>query len=324
MIRLGVIGLGNIFPMQRRALDTLTDEYRLAAVCDSAPEKREQFERAVQPALPNASPKIYAVAARLYEDPEIDAVLIAAPPAAHFSLALAGLQSGKAILLEKPAVLRCDDLAALYAEADCGNARLHIAFHAAFARDLEWFLEHGGEVAASPLSAIECRFYDPYMADNEIIPEKRALGGCYIDSGVNALSVCARLTDLRGFTLRDKAETAEDNAFGVVYEARHTFASGDRTITLMTGWNRGINHKSTLLRFRDTDAEVLLDHSNQQVVLRDKDRESVIFRHAGQERLVAHYCGVFRDFADALQSGRDNRETAISVHKLLLSAGRSV
>lgn len=320
MIRLGVIGLGTIFPMQWKALDILADGYRLAAVCDSAPEKREQFERTARSAPANVSPKIYADAARLYEDPEIDAVLIAAPPAAHFPLALAGLRSGKTVLLEKPAVLRYDDLTALYAEADRGNVRLHIAFHAAFAKDLEWFLRHGGEVVSSPLAAIECRFYDPYMSDNEIIPEKRALGGCYIDSGVNALSVCARLTDLRGFGLRDKSETAEDNAFGVVYEARHTFVSGDRTITLMTGWNRGINHKSTLLRFRDTDTEILLDHSNQQVVLRDKNRESVIFRHTGQERLVAHYVGVFRDFADAFQGGRDDRETAKSVHKLLLSA----
>lgn len=319
MIRLGVIGLGTIFPVQLKALNILADEYRLAAVCDAAPEKREQFERTVRSAPSNVSPKIYADAARLYEDPEIDAVLIATPPAAHFSLAQAGLQSGKAVLLEKPAVLRYDDLVSLYAEAERGNARLHIAFHAAFAKDLEWFLKHSGEVVSSPLAAIECRFYDPYMIDHEIIPEKRALGGCYIDSGVNALSVCARLTGLRGFRLRDKTETAEDNAFGVVYEARHTFVSGDRTITLMTGWNRGINHKSTLLRFHDTDVELLLDHSNQQVILRQGGQESVIFRDSEEERLIVQYCGVLRDFADSCQAGRDNRETAKSIHKLLLS-----
>ena len=319
MIRLGVVGLGTIFPMQLKALNTLADEYRLAAVCDNAPEKREQFERTVRSALSGSSPKLYADAVRLYEDPEIDAVLIATPPATHFSLARAGLQSGKAVLLEKPAVLRYDDLISLYAEADRGNVPLHIAFHAAFAKDLEWFLKHSGEVVSSPPAAIECRFYDPYMSNNEIIPEKRALGGCYIDSGVNALSVCARLTDLHGFVLRDKTETAEDNAFGVVYEARHTFVSGDRKITLMTGWSRGINHKSTLLRFQNTDTELLLDHSGQRVVLRQKDRESVIFCDAAQERLVAHYCGVFRNFADACRTGRDNRETAKSVHRLLFS-----
>ena len=319
MIRLGVIGLGSIFPTQVKSLDILAEEYRLAAVCDNDPEKRERFERTVRAARTGPSPKIYESAARLYEDPEIDAVLIATPPAAHFSLAQAGLQSGKAILLEKPAVLKYDDLISLYEEADRGNARLHIAFHAAFAKDLEWFLKHSGEVASSPPAAIECRFYDPYMDHNEILPGKRSLGGCYIDSGVNALSVCARLTDLRGFSLRDKTETAEDNAFGTVYEACHTFVSGEQRITLMTGWNRGINHKSTALRFRDTDTEILLDHSNQRVVLRRENRESVIFRTAEQERLTAHYCGVFRDFADSLRAGKDNREMAKRVHKLLLS-----
>lgn len=50
---------------------------------------------------------------------------------------------------------------------------------------------------------------------------------CSGGSGVNALSVCVRLTGLRGSGLRDKAETAEGNAFGSVYEARHTFVSRD-------------------------------------------------------------------------------------------------
>lgn len=320
MIKLGVIGLGSIFPIQLKALNILAEDYQLVAVCDNSPEKREQFERTIRPALSGVSPSIYEAAAQLYEDPNVDAVLVATPPATHFSLALAGLQSKKTILLEKPAVLRYNDLVSLYAEADRRNVRLHIAFHAAFAKDLEWFLKHSHEVVSSPLTAIECRFYDPYMLNHEIIPTKRTLGGCYIDSGVNALSVCARLTDLRGFSLKDKAETAEDNAFGVVYEACHTFASGNQMITLMTGWNQGINHKSTVLRFRDTDMELLLNHSDQQVILRHGNRESVIFHDAGQERLVVHYCGVFRDFADSCQAERDNREMAKRIHRLLLSA----
>lgn len=320
MIKLGVIGLGSIFPMQLKALDILAEKYQLAAVCDNSFEKREKFERTIRPALSGVSPRIYETAAQLYEDPNVDAVLIATPPATHYPLTLAALQSRKIVLLEKPAVLRYDDLVSLYAEADYRNVQLHIAFHAAFAKDLEWFLKHSHEVVSSPPATIECRFYDPYMLNHEILPEKRALGGCYIDSGVNALSVCARLTDLRGFSLRDKTETAEDNAFGVVYEACHTFVSGNQRITLMTGWNQGINHKSTVLRFRDTDMVLLLNHSDQQVILRHGNRESVIFHDAGQERLVAHYCGVFQDFADSCQAGRDNREMAKGIHKLLLSA----
>lgn len=318
MIKLGVIGLGNIFQIQLKALNILAGAYRLAAVCDNSPEKRERFERTIRSAPFDTLPRIYETAAQLYEDPDVDAVLIATPPATHFSLARAGLQSGKTVLLEKPAVLRYDDLVTLYDEADRGNARLHIAFHSAFAKDLEWFLKRSKEVISSPLAAIECRFYDPYMLNNAVIPEKRALGGCYIDSGVNALSVCARLTDLRGFSLRDKTEIAEDNAFGVVYEACHTFASGTQIITLMTGWDRGINHKSTVLRFHDTDLELLLNHSDQQVVLRRGNRESVLFRDTDQERLTAQYCGVFREFADSCQAGKDNRETAKSIHRLLL------
>lgn len=320
MIRLGVVGLGSIFPMQMKALNVLSESYQLVAVCDAAPDKRALFDRTIRPALSGVSPRMYASADSLFDDPKVDAVLIATPPATHFSLTQAGLRKRKAILLEKPAVLDQNELVSLYAEADRSNVRLHIAFHASFAKDLEWFLSHAAEIAPSPIAAIECRFYDPYMQNDAVIPGKRSLGGCYIDSGVNALSVCARLTDLREFKLEEKTEVSEEEPNGVVYEACHTFASASQKITVKTGWNQGMNHKSTLLRFRHTDAEILLDHSNQQVVRRRGNSEKVIFRDASQERLLAHYYGVFRDFAESYPAGRDNREMAKHVHGLLLSA----
>lgn len=319
MIRLGVVGLGSIFPVQMKALNMLSASFQLVAVCDAAPDKRAQFDRNIRPALSSASPRMYASADALFDDPEVDTVLIATPPATHFLLTQAGLRKRKAILLEKPAVLDMNDLISLYAEADRSNVLLHIAFHASFAKDLKWFLSHAAETVRAPIAEIECRFYDPYMINNAIIPGKRALGGCYIDSGVNALSVCAQLTDLQEFKLEGKTEVSEEDTNGVVYEACHTFASASQKITVKTGWNLGRNHKSTLLRFRNTDTEILLDHSNQQVVQRRGNSESVIFHDASQERLLAHYYGVFRDFAESYSAGRDNREVAKSVHDLLLS-----
>lgn len=319
MIRLGVIGLGSIFPMQMKALNALSASYQLVAVCDVAPDKRVQFDRTIRPTLSGISPRMYASADALFDDPEVDAVLIATPPATHFSLTQAGLRKRKAILLEKPAVLNTNDLVDLYAEADQRKSRLHIAFHASFAKDLEWFLSHAIEIAPAPIDAIECRFYDPYMQNGAVIPGKRSLGGCYIDSGVNALSVCARLTDLQAFNLETKTEVSEKDANGVVYEACHTFVSASQKITVKTGWNQGMNHKSTLLRFHGTDTEILLDHSNQQVIQRKRNSEEPLFRDASQERLLVHYCGVFQDFAESYSAGRDNREMAKRVHTLLFS-----
>lgn len=60
MIKLGVIGLGSIFQTQLKALNILTDEYQLTAVYDKAPEKREWFDRTIQPALP-ALPQRYMI-----------------------------------------------------------------------------------------------------------------------------------------------------------------------------------------------------------------------------------------------------------------------
>ncbi|MGN0650488.1 MAG: Gfo/Idh/MocA family protein [Oscillospiraceae bacterium] len=318
MIRLGVIGLGSIFTTQLQALRTLSETFRIAAVCDADAQKRTLFCEKFSAEEFDVSPRIYETADELFDDAQIDAVLISTPPATHFSLARSGLNKGKAVLLEKPAVLNTDELTRLYALADSNNAFLHIAFHAAFAQELEWFLARADEIIPSPVSEIECRFYDPYMQGNSVFPERRALGGCYIDSGVNALSVCARLADLKKFRLQQKHELSENIPDGVVYEACHTFASAEQKIVIKTGWNLGINHKSTLLRFSHSDTEILLDHSQQQVVCLRGDSQRVLFRYTENERLPAQYCGVFREFAQAYYSGKDNRETAKLVHELLL------
>lgn len=317
MIRLGMIGLGTIFSTQLRVLLRMKDAYRIAAVCDRDPNKLRAF-RAEYPS--DDVPRLCSDSNELFLDPQIDAVLIAVPPAAHFPLALSGLEHGKHILLEKPATLSMKELESLYHEAELRNRVLHIAYHAAFAKDLEWFLSNretiSREYRLGELSLLDCGFYDPYMENGVVAESKRALGGCFMDSGINALSVCARVTSLSDFALTEKRESSDGLT---VCHAEHFYRRNDCGICIRTGWDMGTDKKTTLLKFAGSDGELILDHSEQSVIWRNNGREELLFRDAATPRLLAHYSGVLADFYRVCSEGGANRERSIDIHKLLFA-----
>jgi UDP-N-acetylglucosamine 3-dehydrogenase len=101
--RIGLIGLGT---MGRNHLRLLAgrDDARLVAVADPVPE-------ALEAAASTAGAQPYAEPLAMLAEAELDAVVIASPTTTHRSLALAALDRGIAVLVEKP-------IAATTAEAD--------------------------------------------------------------------------------------------------------------------------------------------------------------------------------------------------------------
>ena len=318
MIRLGVIGLGTISPIQFKALSHLDGYYQVTAVCDVLPEKTRIFEESSFFQNGRDKPVVYNEGTALFDDPNVDAILIATSPASHYALAYEGLEHGKHILLEKPAVLDYQQLNCLYSAAADNSCLLHIAYHASFARDLEWFLLHFSDFELGDITRIECGFFDPYMENGHVIPGKKSLGGCFIDSGVNALSVCEKLVDLTGFQRVLKNEQLESIDTDCVYHADHVFSNGECEIIIHTGWDLGLNQKTTRIAFSNSEDQVLLDHSNQSVVLLGKSQETKLYYYDATERLLTHYIGVFRDFSRAYQSLQSNEKASKAIHRLLL------
>ena len=93
--RVAVVGLGYWGPNLVRNLHELPD-MEVAWVCDLRQPALASMERRY-PAIPRTS-KV----SRLLEDPTVDAVLIATPVSTHYVLALAALEAGKHVLVEKP------------------------------------------------------------------------------------------------------------------------------------------------------------------------------------------------------------------------------
>jgi predicted dehydrogenase len=93
--RWGILGTGGIAGMFADDL-RLSDVGELAAVASRTAVRAEAF------AARTSAPRFYGSHAELLADGDIDAVYVAVPHSAHHEVALAAIESGKAVLVEKP------------------------------------------------------------------------------------------------------------------------------------------------------------------------------------------------------------------------------
>jgi hypothetical protein len=66
---------------------------------------------------------------------------------------------------------------------------------------------------------------------------------------------------------------------------------------------------------------LILDHSEQQVIVSENGESRVVFNNDnGLPRLTNHYIGVFSDLARQMRSGKDNFAYCQQLHDLLYEA----
>ncbi len=110
-LRFGLIGLGYWGPNLLRVLADMPGA-EVAWICDLDPARLERFGRR------------YPMAARttdveeLFDDPELDAVLIATPVFTHYDLVSRSLRAGKHTFVEKPLASSSEDASRLLALAE--------------------------------------------------------------------------------------------------------------------------------------------------------------------------------------------------------------
>ncbi len=95
MIGVGLVGWGYWGPKLARNISSQSD-CRLVAIADHS-EAQRALAATTHPGV-----RITSAASALFNDPHVDAVVVATPAASHFALALAALQADKHVLLEKP------------------------------------------------------------------------------------------------------------------------------------------------------------------------------------------------------------------------------
>ncbi|HWO40505.1 MAG TPA: Gfo/Idh/MocA family oxidoreductase [Candidatus Eisenbacteria bacterium] len=117
MIRVGVIGCGKI----ARAHVPYVREYKgatIVAVCDSDPRQGERL------AAHFKIDKVYDSPAKLLEQQKPDVVHILTPPQTHADLAVAAMEAGSHVLVEKPMAISVEEAARMVATARRTDRRL--------------------------------------------------------------------------------------------------------------------------------------------------------------------------------------------------------
>jgi UDP-N-acetylglucosamine 3-dehydrogenase len=233
------------------------------------------------------------------EAPHVDVVLIATPPASHHELTMESFRNGKHVIVEKPAFLRAEDVrSAVDAGRDAGRQLLVAEnyFYKPALRRLREVLLSGdlGTLLFLHLNALKTQDAGDWRADRDL-----AGGGALFEGGVHWINFMANLgmgiRSVRGFRSGGDLDAPERSML-VVFDYE-----GGAVGTLSYSWEVHAPLKGIRLsRAYGTTGTVAFE-SNGLFLLQTGRRRRL---HLPGLRDIAGYRAMFRDFVDALRTGR--------------------
>lgn len=122
-INWGIIGCGDVTEIKSGPAFNKVPNSKLVAVM------RRDAVKAADYALRHNVPRWYNDADKLVNDPEINAIYIATPPGAHEAYALAAINAGKPVYVEKPMALNYAAAKNIAAHAAAKNIKLAVAHY---------------------------------------------------------------------------------------------------------------------------------------------------------------------------------------------------
>ena len=141
-LRVGLLGLGAIAQVVHLPVLHSLEGVTLAGVCD--------VDRSKATALANrfGNPRVYRTDDEVFSDPDLDAVIICTPSYLHDKQAIAALENGKHVLVEKPVAISSENTAAVLATADRAGKVMMVAMNNRYRPDIQALrpFAQGGEL----------------------------------------------------------------------------------------------------------------------------------------------------------------------------------
>jgi len=128
-VGVALIGSGRMGAFHGETVSRRIPGARLVAVADPAPGAAERLAGAL------SADRAYTDVAQVWNDPEVDAVVIAAPARFHADLVVAAAQAGKGVFCEKPMAVTLADADRAIDAARTAGGVLQVGFNRRFAPD---------------------------------------------------------------------------------------------------------------------------------------------------------------------------------------------
>ncbi|MFJ5674161.1 Gfo/Idh/MocA family protein [Streptomyces sp. NPDC093097] len=310
-LRVGIVGIGII---AQTHLEVLAEDERFTVSFTVDPHRDEpvDFRGTRPPHYPALHDALDA------HDPHL--VVIATPTEAHAALAVQALTgSAGRVLVEKPLVHTRSALARLHAldpTADV-RGRLLTAHHFAFSPEVRWAAD---QLAAhpewGPITSVTSAFYDPYVLRGQQAFDSYV--SSWMDSGVNQLSVLARLVELTGPVTGSQA----DGGASAWYTAAYTSRGTTGTARLRSSWHTGTSSKETVVTFAESGVEMWIDHTAMTgFAARNSELLSTHGSDGRTPRKIAHYRPLYDSIASGTPDAVLGFPTAVQITELHHVAG---
>jgi predicted dehydrogenase len=314
-MKVAIVGIGHVARYQIDAIRQLSGSVELVGIYDGDRAAREDIPCPFHTSLND-----------LIENSPADLVVVSTNNSDHFGTASRLLNAGRAVMIEKPVCESREELRRLEYLAASRNLFFHAAFHAAFGLDLLWWMGQRTALARryGRITHFDMGFYDPYIErDGSVCKSALGLDGSWYDSGINALSVLARIAEPGSIRVESANMFASPHipCYQINGAARFTCLVDGFSCPgeINTDWSLGLNRKVTMLSYER--GTVILDHSQERVVIRDeRAMPEIISLQNGLPRLTNHYVGVFADLRSAFARREDNSRLSAQLHELLLAA----
>ena len=336
MTNVGFIGAGNIASNHARVLDSLGAN--LLALADIDPETRRSF------AAEYGVPETYDDYEAMLAAEPLDLVVVAVPNALHAPCAIAALEAGCNVMLEKPVATTLED-AQRIAEAEAANDGIvAIGFVMAFS---PWFEDVCVRMAAGELGTV----YDVEMelVKRRGIPQigswfttkEVSGGGVLIDLGVHVLHLALRVLDFPAIeTVRGQTgshfgtdpdytylsmwagDPIEGGTFDVDDHARAFIETADgTTISLHVAWASNSETRQQI-RFYGDEAGVTVDTSGGETTttMYAADRDALTETElvvGGEHRLTAEWRYILSVVRGEREHTRNTLAEGIAVQRIV-------
>ena len=233
IISWGIIGCGNVTENKSGPAFNKADHSVLLAVM------RRDAAKAADYAFRHHIPKHYSDAFDLINDEDINAIYIATPPKFHEAYAIAALQKGKYVYVEKPVTLNVDSCNRMLAAVKKENGKLTVAH---YRRALPMFLkikEMIDQQLIGKVKNIRLSLFQPddtsLIANSEVnwrvIPEI-AGGGLFFDLAPHQLDILiyifGKAISYYGVSSnQSKKYNAEDAVSGIIHFSNDIIFNGN-------------------------------------------------------------------------------------------------